>query len=118
MPGRKTSDEKLPELLRLAVLLRDGGSCSYCGKGWGLGVAIHVDHLLPRAWQGKDVPENLAAACEDCNTLKGTCDLEAFAGMLERHGRIASAAALIASVRARAAKPLDLPAAARLLKVK
>jgi len=79
---------------------------------------MHVDHLTPRIWEGKDEPINLALSCQPCNTRKGTADLEAYAWMLERYGKIPSADALVKRVRAQAALPIDWTAAARLLKMK
>lgn len=49
--------------LRLAVLVRDGWQCRWCG-----GPADTVDHLVPLALGGARLdPENCAAACRKCN---------------------------------------------------
>lgn len=76
---------KIDALLAFAILLRDRAACVYCGVSKTDGAHITVDHLRPRAWGGKDVPENLVACCIDCNTLKGTADHLAFADMLARY---------------------------------
>ena len=52
--------------LRLEILQRDGGQCSYCGD-----IATEIDHIFPRSRGGSDEPENLAASCRRCNNAKG-----------------------------------------------
>lgn len=57
--------------LRLAVLERDGWTCSYCDKDLtvetGDGTA---DHVMPKAAGGRDEMINLVAACRKCNGAK------------------------------------------------
>ena len=55
--------------LRFAVLTRDGYTCRYCGAK-PQDVELHVDHVVPVALGGSDVPENLVAACAPCNSGK------------------------------------------------
>ena len=55
--------------LRFEVLRRDGHHCRYCGKGVADAI-ITVDHVVPTALGGTDLPDNLVAACEDCNNGK------------------------------------------------
>ena len=55
---------------RLSILERDGWTCHYCYKP-----ADTVDHVIPRSkWLDEygDVnnPENLVAACKECNFKK------------------------------------------------
>jgi hypothetical protein len=58
------------EVLRRAILLRDGNLCRYCGTD-----ATHVDHIVPVTKGGTHEPENLVSACEHCNKSKGNRDL-------------------------------------------
>jgi 5-methylcytosine-specific restriction endonuclease McrA len=51
--------------LRKLILNRDSYTCWMCG-----GRATVVDHLIPASRGGTDVPENLAAACRNCNSRK------------------------------------------------
>lgn len=51
---------------RWAVLARDKHACRYCGAEAGT-----VDHLTPVTRGGSDDPDNLAAACNPCNSQKG-----------------------------------------------
>lgn len=55
--------------LRFAVLARDGFACRYCGRT-APEVKLHVDHVTPKADGGTDHPDNLCAACSDCNQGK------------------------------------------------
>lgn len=55
---------RLP-LSRAAVLKRDSGKCGYCDKP-----AKTVDHILPRSRGGKNIWENVVAACTRCNAKK------------------------------------------------
>jgi len=53
------------EALRRAVLERDNGICVYCGAE-----ANEADHVIPKNQGGKDLLENLVAACKSCNAKK------------------------------------------------
>lgn len=55
-------------LTRKNILKRDGHKCSYCGRG---DVTLSIDHILPRSRGGEDTWENLTAACNKCNNIKG-----------------------------------------------
>lgn len=50
---------------RRAVLVRDEYRCQYCGSR-----ADSIDHVVPRSRGGRDVWDNLAAACQPCNSSK------------------------------------------------
>lgn len=52
--------------LRFEVLRRDNFTCHYCGRKPPQ-VEMTLDHVNPRALGGQDVPENLVAACTECN---------------------------------------------------
>ena len=55
--------------LRYEVLRRDNYTCRYCGA-FAPQAVLEVDHVTPRKHGGKDAPENLVAACQDCNRGK------------------------------------------------
>lgn len=59
--------------LRFFVLERDRFRCYYCKRN---DVPLQVDHFIPRALGGQDIPQNLRAACADCNYGKGTTLVE------------------------------------------
>lgn len=50
---------------RRAVFARDNHRCGYCG-----GHADSIDHVMPRSRGGKNVWENVIAACRPCNLRK------------------------------------------------
>ena len=56
---------------RYEVLKRDNHACRYCG-GIAPDVKLHVDHVIPKSLGGTDKPDNLVAACEDCNLGKSS----------------------------------------------
>jgi len=61
--------------LRWTILSRDMFQCQYCGRTpVNHGVALHVDHIVPRNSGGTDAQDNLVTSCEDCNWGKGTSE--------------------------------------------
>lgn len=61
---------------RYEVLRRDDFTCRYCRSKDN---ELHVDHVTPVSLGGSDKPDNLVAACKDCNLGKAssTSDSEA-----------------------------------------
>jgi len=56
---------------RAAILAAAHGRCQMCGRTVEEhGIALVVDHKIPRDWGGSDDEENLWAICEDCNDGK------------------------------------------------
>jgi len=54
-----------------AVAERAGERCEYCrAPEQVFNFAFEVEHVLPRAAGGDDMPDNLALACESCNLYK------------------------------------------------
>jgi len=49
--------------------------CAYCRK---TNVPLQIEHIHPRAKGGSNRISNLCLACEKCNSLKGTQDVEQF----------------------------------------
>jgi hypothetical protein len=68
VPQESTIDPfyKTPEWreLRLAVFIRDGKICRYCGQK-----GTQADHVIPRRRGGPDHLDNLVCACHRCNEL-------------------------------------------------
>lgn len=77
---------------RLAIYMRDGFACAYCGVSVEQGAALQLDHVLPVERDGKNDATNLVTACERCNNAKGMRNVAEFcratAGYLN-HGVIA-----------------------------
>lgn len=57
--------------LRFEVLRRDNFRCTYCGATPDE-AELHVDHVVPTALGGTDIPENLTTSCADCNLGKSS----------------------------------------------
>lgn len=64
---------------RLAIYLRDGMECVYCGNGVEDGVQLTLDHVRPHSRGGSNAPSNLITACKRCNSARGNRSLMAFA---------------------------------------
>ena len=56
---------------RFQVLERDGFKCGYCGIIQEDTDLLHVDHILPRKYGGRNNMKNLITACIPCNLGKG-----------------------------------------------
>lgn len=56
---------------RLALYLRDGLRCVYCGATLEGGACLSLDHLLPRSKGGSNDATNLVTACKMCNSIRG-----------------------------------------------
>lgn len=62
--------------LRYEILRRDNHACRYCGQ-MAPDVKLTVDHVVPVSLGGGDAPENLVAACIDCNAGKSSTPADA-----------------------------------------
>lgn len=57
---------------RLAIYIRDGFQCAYCGRSLKSAKPFDVtlDHLVPRCVGGTDEPTNIITACRPCNSRR------------------------------------------------
>ena len=56
---------------RLAIYLRDGMACAYCGKGVDdEGTRLSLDHLVCRSHGGSNMEGNLITCCISCNSSR------------------------------------------------
>ncbi len=60
---------KVPPVNRREVLRRDHHRCQYCGTS----KRLTLDHVIPRSRGGQHTWDNVVAACERCNSRKGSC---------------------------------------------
>jgi 5-methylcytosine-specific restriction endonuclease McrA len=69
-PGR--SSKWCPKAKRLAIYIRDGFSCAYCGTDLrdAAPYQISLDHLIPREAGGTHEATNLVTACFRCNSAR------------------------------------------------
>lgn len=66
---------------RLAIYLRDGFCCVYCGRDLrNAGPReVHLDHITPRSLGGDNDAMNLITACAACNCARGNRAIEDYA---------------------------------------
>lgn len=56
---------------RLAIYLRDGMACAYCGTTVEDGTLLTLDHIKPRSKGGNNHEHNLITCCQKCNSSRG-----------------------------------------------
>lgn len=72
--------------LRLAIYVRDGYTCAYCGATARGGTVLCLDHVLPYRLGGPHDPANLITTCIRCNKRKGGTVLAVWAARIRRIG--------------------------------
>jgi hypothetical protein len=55
---------------RLAIYLRDGCACMWCGASIETGAQLTLDHILPRSRGGGNDAKNLITSCFKCNASR------------------------------------------------
>jgi len=63
---------------RLAIYLRDGLACAYCGASVEDGTKLTLDHLKPYSKGGDNSPTNLVTCCHRCNSARGNRPVRTF----------------------------------------
>jgi hypothetical protein len=66
-PHPKLHKDRVPQVLRTAVMERDLYRCRQCGTH----LDLTVDHVHPESLGGETVLENLQTLCRSCNSKKG-----------------------------------------------
>jgi hypothetical protein len=101
---------------RLAIYLRDGLACAWCGSAVESGVTLTLDHLRVHSKGGGNHATNLVTACKRCNSSRGTRTVKAFARAVAgylNHG--VKASEILSHVTETALRPLDVNEAKRLI---
>lgn len=101
---------------RLAIYLRDGLACAWCGAAVEDGAQLSLDHLKPHSKGGSNAASNLVTACKRCNDSRGNRSVARFSTAVAQyldHG--VSPISVVAHVRACALRPLDMVAAKALI---
>ena len=60
------ANRRVPDSMRAAVLVRDGGRCRKCRKG----INLEIDHIVPVSKGGRTEESNLQTLCRRCNRAK------------------------------------------------
>ena len=68
----------LPKARRLAIYLRAGLACAYCGASVEDDARLSLDHLRPYSKGGTNETSNLVTACGRCNSSRGTRTVRGF----------------------------------------
>lgn len=63
---------------RLAIYLRDGCACAYCGASVEDGATLSLDHVKPHSKGGSNHESNLVTCCKGCNDSRGARSLAKF----------------------------------------
>lgn len=72
---------------RLAIYLRDGLACVYCGTVMEVeSFQLTLDHVLSQEMGGGNDEGNLVTACKYCNSAKQSKSVQAFLAYLARKG--------------------------------
>jgi len=65
---------------RIAIYLRDGMCCAFCGATTEDGAMLTLDHIHPRHKGGTTAAGNLITACRSCNSSKQDTPLRQWLG--------------------------------------
>ena len=89
MPTKRQNDARgagkwqgmnwITQVRRLAIYLRDGAACVYCGEGLEHGATLSLDHVKPHSKGGTNHETNLVTCCKRCNDSRGNRPLTTFA---------------------------------------
>lgn len=66
----------ITQVKRLAIYLRDGCACAYCGASVESGAILSLDHLKPHSKGGSNHEHNLVTCCKQCNDRRGNRSLK------------------------------------------
>jgi hypothetical protein len=77
---------------RLAIYLRDGCACVWCGAKVEEGTQLTLDHVIPHSEGGPNDDWNLVTACKRCNDSRGARSAREFSKVVAayvNHGVLA-----------------------------
>lgn len=99
---------------RLAIYLRDGMACCYCGKAVEESARLTLDHLRPYSKGGSNEPTNLVTCCHTCNSARGKRSWRQFAETVAKYLGIGPTV-LIGRISAMRRRRIDVSAARDLI---
>lgn len=73
---------------RLAIYVRDGLACTWCGRAVEAGAQLTLDHLKPRKRGGGNHEINLITACIGCNAKRGLMSWTQFVQTIHAPGSV------------------------------
>jgi hypothetical protein len=79
LPPRKSPQKRsYRQPKQSEIWAKTNGRCFYCGVELIYKLNFTVDHIIPRLNLGAEQLDNLVPACRNCNSTKGTKDIEQF----------------------------------------
>lgn len=102
---------------RLAIYLRDGLACVWCGAAIEDedSPKLTLDHLTPYSKGGSNQEKNLITCCHRCNSSRGNRSVKQFAPILAAYLGTTSADVILARIKEATKKKLNVPAAKQLI---
>ena len=70
---------------RLAIYLRDGLSCAWCGHSVEDGAILSLDHVRPHSKGGSNHESNLVTCCVRCNKSRGNRSVQVFSAAVAEY---------------------------------
>lgn len=116
--GRKVGQGSkwIAQSTRLAIYLRDGLACAYCGASLESGAQLSLDHLRPCVRPGcSNHPTNLVTCCKHCNDSRQDRPVRTFCRAVAEY-TLTDADAIERHVRACARRVLPREMARELIK--
>ena len=72
---------------RERIYNKTNGRCAYCGCTLPY-EKMQVDHVIPLHLGGRDIEENMLAACRSCNHRKSTLTIDKFRASIEQSPQV------------------------------
>lgn len=102
---------------RLAIYLRDGMSCVYCGATIEDGASLTLDHLTPFCEGGTHESHNLVTCCSRCNSSRGARSVKTFvAAVAEYLDHDVKASSILRHITCTVKRPVDVKAAGKIIR--
>ena len=70
---------------RLAIYLRDGCACVWCGAKVESGAQLTLDHIVVHSKTANNHESNLVTCCHRCNSSRGTRSAAKFAAVVAEY---------------------------------
>lgn len=102
--------------VRVAIYLRDGLACVYCGRGVEDGATLSLDHVVCKSKGGSNEPGNLVTSCTICNSSRCDRPLRTFCRVVAEYRNVETWEAIEKRVRKAIKRGLDLRGASEVIK--
>ena len=100
---------------RLAIYLRDGLACCYCGQSIEDGAKLTLDHLKPYSKGGSNDATNLVTSCLICNSKRGSRTVKAFAAGVAHYAGQPITHNILGFIKTTTRRKIDINAANELI---